>query len=179
MSEKLAMLTAKTVNPEGSGQGKGEITPQMVAAELHHLDRDVCRYAFLKYALDQTEKVPLYESHYCEVVNIALMGCWRLKAPESTETLGKLSDLALEESISPSVCSACNGAGVINNKGPCDVCKGTGSGRDLSIRKIAARLKVSKHRAEFFWQDKLRILLSKHQEWEQEIHSALKRLNNS
>jgi hypothetical protein len=178
MSEMMAMLTPKTVDPAGGGKGSGEITPQMVAAVMHDLKPDVQRYAFLKYSLDESVKGVLFDNCYLDTVNIALKGGWLLKGDEDAGTLSILSDMVLEESINPSICSVCNGAGLINNKGTCGVCGGTGRGTGVSIRKTAKRLKVSKHRADHFWMDKVRLLMSRYIEWEQDIQSALKRLTS-
>mgnify|MGYP000959233581 CR=1 FL=1 len=179
MSEMMAMLTAKTVNLEGGGKGKGEITPQMVAAVIHDLEPDVQRYAFLKYALDESVKGVLFDNCYLDTVNIALKGGWRLKGDEDAGTLSILSDMVLEESINPSICCVCNGAGMVNNKGPCGVCDGSGRGTGISIRKTAKRLKISKHRADHFWMSKVRLLLGRYIEWDQHINSALKRLTRT
>ena len=177
MSEKLAMLTARTCNLEGVGGG-GEITPDMVAASLSGLERGVYLYALYKFCGDQNAKMELLERHYVDSVNMALKGGWRLSKSEDMETVGRLSDLAVDESVKPSICGACNGAGIFNNKGECKACQGTGHGKDIAIRKIERRLKVTKHRAEFFWREKLRFLMSRHLEWEQDIHRALKKLTS-
>jgi hypothetical protein len=178
MSEMMAMLTPKTVNLGGGGKGRGEITPQMVAAVIHNLAPDVQRYAFLKYSLEKSVRGVLFDNCYLDTVNIALKGGWKLKGDEDASTLSVLSDMVLEESINPSICRVCNGAGNINNKGACGVCNGTGRGTGVSIRKTAKRLKVSKHRADFFWMDKVRILMSRYIEWEHDIDSAIKKLTS-
>jgi len=178
MHEIMAMLAPGTVKLEGAGQGQREITPQMVTASLHKLPHDVQNYAFLKYSLDMTVKGVLSDSVYLDTVNIAREEGWELKGEEDASTLSILSDIALEESVNPSICSVCNGAGMVNNKGSCGICSGTGRGTGISIRKIAKRLGVTKHRAEFFWMGKLRLLLSRYIEWEHDIGSALKGLTS-
>tara|TARA_R110002124_G_scaffold63746_1_gene174541 strand:+ start:762 stop:1304 length:543 start_codon:yes stop_codon:yes gene_type:complete len=176
MTEILAMLTAKTVAFDGSGGG-GEITWDMVAASLAGLDRDIVLYAQLKFTLDDTVAGELSDRLYLNAINLALKSGWRLAKDEDAETIGRLSDLALDESISPHSCKICSGTGTLDSK-TCEVCNGAGTSSEISIRRIAARLKVTRHRAEFFWRDKLKSLLSDHLTWEHDINGALKRLKN-
>ena len=177
MYELMAMLTAQGCNLERVGGG-GTLTPEMVAASMTNLNQDAYLYGLYRFCADQTVKDELLERHYVDTVNLALRGGWKLSKSEDTATLGRLSDFALEFSVKPSICLSCNGAGMLNNKGECPVCNGTGNGKDVSIRKIGARLKVTKHRAEFFWRDKLNILVGRHLQWEMDILDALKKLTS-
>ena len=175
MSERLAMLTPKTCNLEGLGGG--EITWDMVAGALTGLGREVYLYARLKFVLDDNVKGELQDLVYLNTINAALRGGWQLSKNENAETIGRLANMAIDESTCPPVCKSCNNSGMINNKGECHVCKGAGEGREASIKRIQRRLKVTEHRAEHFWRDKLRGLLSEHIGWEQDIYDALKNIN--
>jgi len=177
MSEKLAMFTPKTCNLEGLGGG-GEITWEMVAGALTGLNQEVYLYARLKFVQDDTCLGELKDLVYLNTINEAFWGGWKLSKNEDVETIGRLANMAIDESVNPLICKSCNGSGMINNKGECHVCKGIGEGREASIKRIQKRLKVTEHRATHFWRDKLRGLLSAHIGWDQDISEALKKLNN-
>jgi len=173
MNEILALLTAKTVNLEGSGGG--EITPQMVAAALRGMDEDVLLYAQVKFADDANSVGRLARIMYNRALNTALREGWRITKKESTDNVRRLAVFALNESIHPKHCLRCKGSGNINNEGECDRCGGTGNPQPRGQKMIASVLGVSESRAGQFWQDKLRGEMGVYIDFEQIISDELRK----
>ena len=177
MSEIYAMLTPRTVRWQGGSGGSGDVTWEMVCASQCALDRDTYLYALAKWSLDRSVVGELSDRAYTDLTTKAFQQCWPLADGEGKHTLGRLADLALAESIKPNICKMCNGSGRKNTKEGCAVCAEAGTARELSIRKISKLLDVSRRRAEYFWRDKLRDLLSAYQAKDDDIANSVRRLH--
>lgn len=174
MNEILAMLSAKTVNLEGSGQGGSrEITPQIVAAALCGLNEEVILYAQVKFAGDESGLGALARLQRKQTIKAAER--WRMISSESPKTISRLSILALNESLHPRHCKRCNGSGKLNNDGPCVRCEGTGNPKEFGFKLLGSLLSVSEHRAKTYWRDRLREEQGLYLDYEQTISDKMKR----
>ena len=148
-----------------------------VCMALSKASRDASKYARLKYAMEYNWRSEILRILY----GLALKPKWHKNITK--KDLVSIVTLALDESLSPSICPKCNGRKelrVLDLVYKCDVCLGVGT-RSMSDRSRARYIYgVDRHHNTILnkYQKEIKYnyfntLISSIQEWEMELHRSL------
>ena len=173
--ESLKSLTVKSPSIWGPSN---RVPWTDVCMMLAKVDDIASRYGRLKYAMEYSQR-----SHVLrELLSSALKIKWNKSITK--KDIYKIVNLALEESLSPSICPKCNGRKQItvsDSVYKCDVCLGVGT-RSMSdsarARYIYGKEDHRRTRLNRFQRhikyNYFNTLISTTQEWEMQLHSAFK-----
>ena len=125
MNEILAMLSAKTVNFKPTG-GRGELTPQMVAAACAGLPPYEWSFVMCALGLDVDCAASLRATAFDRAKDVSERYGWHVSKREPPDILRKLSDMALDSALKNKLCVACCGTKLNTHMRQCGACSGTG-----------------------------------------------------
>lgn len=117
--EKLAMLTAKSLDLDHVPGGVAELTQMDIAGALHRLNRFELELLRVKYCGDAPHEL------YASCLMWAMEQGWKLSQGKTEESVL----FALAEAIGPNRCRSCNGVSelLIDSKvETCPACNGSG-----------------------------------------------------
>jgi len=174
--ESLKSLTVKSPSIWGPS---ARIPWTDVCIALSVVSREASKYGRLKYSMEHKWRR--------EVLMVLYRGALKLKWNKNVKRndIATIVKLALDESLSPSICPKCNGRKeliVFDSIYKCDVCLGVGT-RSMSDRararyiygednKFTARTKYLRNIKHNYFNT----IISTIQEWEMELHRAFKRM---
>ena len=174
--ESLKSLTVKSPSIWGPS---ARIPWTDVCIALSVVSREASKYGRLKYSMEYKWRR--------EVLMILYSRALKLKWNKNVKRkdIATIVKLALDESLSPSICPKCNGRKeliVFDSIYKCDVCLGVGT-RSMSDRararyiygednKFTARTKYLRNIKHNYFNT----IISTIQEWEMELHRAFKRM---
>ena len=170
MLNLLAKLTAKTCSLTPLG-GKSETSWEDVIQALPKMSQHAQLFIFAKYCCIHRDS---------ELLKFAKAEARKRFQSEKMDVvqMHTLAAIALNEALSPGHCKKCNGSGQLPIKNgfiTCTSCDGAGRGNDISARKLANALGVSKNRVKYFWRAKLNEILAEYQSYEMEADESLKK----
>jgi hypothetical protein len=180
VSEILARLNAKPNNLESQGRATGEqqITNFDIVCTLNKLQEPFrslkTEYARCKFT-DLAITSAAYRLAHSYVVRKGVKEGWAFSEVDSRDTIKLLAHAAIEEAILERRCRHCQGTGnvaVKNQVNVCPVCKGSGQGKSLSIRKLSKQIKTSEKRARTYWKPKFDDVLREFLAFDAEIQQA-------
>ena len=175
--ESLKSLTVKSPSIWGP---TARVPWQDVCIAMSATSREASKYGRLKYCMEHRCRKEVLMNLYSSALKLK----WN-KGIKRTD-IGNIIRLALDESISPSICPKCNGRKeliVFDSIYKCDVCLGVGT-RSMSDRSRARYIYGTDdhhntilsrfHRTVKY--NYFNTLISTIQEWEMELHRAFKRM---